>query len=69
MLILRMVGRRIGGRMWSIHELTDSVVDFCLQRLNGRVVINGGCQIPYPAHSRLFQLRSGEGPSYKERVQ
>ena len=44
-------------------------MDFCLWRLNGRFVINGGYQIPDPAYSRLFQLRSEEAPGYTERVQ
>lgn len=39
----------------------DITVDFCLWRLNGRVVINGGCRISDPAYSRLFQLRSEVG--------
>ncbi len=47
----------------------DSIVDFCVWGLNGRVVINGGCRIPDPAYSRLFQLRNEEGAAYKERVQ
>ena len=35
----------------------NTIVDFCLWSLNGRVVINGGRRIPYPANSQLFQLR------------
>ena len=49
--------------------MMDSIVDFCLRELNGRVVINGGCRIPDPTYTRLSQLRSEEGRDYKERVQ
>ena len=54
---------------WPIWEVTDSIVDFCLWRQNGRVVINDGLRISDPAYSRLFQLRSEEGLDYRERVQ
>jgi hypothetical protein len=47
----------------------DGIVGFCLWTLNGRAVINGGCRILDPACSRLFQLRSEEGPGCKERLQ
>jgi hypothetical protein len=43
-------------------------MDFCFWGSNGHVVINGGCLNPDPAYSQLFQLRSEEGPGYKERV-
>jgi hypothetical protein len=33
------------------------------------IVINGSYRILNPGHSRLFQLRSEEGPDYKVRVQ
>lgn len=57
------------GSCWPMREMMDSITDFYLSRLNGRVVISGGCQIPDPAYARLFQLSNEEGSDYKERVQ
>lgn len=40
-----------------------------LMAIERPIVISGSYRILNPGHSRLFQLRSEEGPDYKVRVQ
>jgi hypothetical protein len=57
-------------RGYSSNNLAPSGTNINLAKNeSGGVVINGGCRIPNPANSRLFQLRSEEGRDYKECVQ